>query len=444
MKHSSKKMNRHFIATSIFTTIVVSALFSSCKKNDSPSNNQVSQYSSDVVDKWMGMQLRLIKNTTGVPNQAFGRHYAYAGITALESIVPGLHGNMLTHRKWNGLTGLPTPEHLARYYYPANVNAGLAAINRAMFPNASAADKAAIDSLESALYQSFSGEQSDVLARSVAFGKAVAAAVFNWAETDGSKTVYPAWVLPTGPGKWKPTPPANAAPASPYWGNNRTVITGSIDNTAPPAPTAYSEDPGSDFYKMVKNVYESANAATDDQKAAVLFWKDVPGATSPGHWISITQQVIRQKAARLDKAVFAYAMTGSALNDAAISCWKYKYIHNLVRPITYIREVMGYANWNTHIPTPAHPEYTSGHSVLAAATANTLQRIFGNIGTFTDHTYDYMGFAPRTYNSFVDIAKEGGQSRVWGGIHYQESVDLGLIQGKKVFDNIFSNVHASF
>ena len=195
---------------------------------------------------------------------------------------------------------------------------------------------------------------------------------------------------------------------------------------------------------MVKQVYEVSNAVLMIRKHGRMFWRDVPGATSPGHWLSITQQVIRQKATRLDKAVFAYAMTGAALNDAAISCWKYKYIHNLVRPITYIREVMGYASWNTHIPTPAHPEYTSGHSVLAAATANTLQRIFGNIGSFTDHTYDYMGFAPRTYNSFVDIAKEGGQSRVWGGIHYQESVDLGMIQGKKVFDNIFSNLHTSF
>lgn len=58
------------------------------------------------------------------------------------------------------------------------------------------------------------------------------------------------------------------------------------------------------------------------------------------------------------------------------------------------------------------------------------------IETFTDHTYDYLGYAPRTFGSFRAIGVDAGNSRVYAGIHYQPSVDIGLVQGKKVTDNI--------
>jgi hypothetical protein len=99
---------------------------------------------------------------------------------------------------------------------------------------------------------------------------------------------------------------------------------------------------------------------------------------------------------------------------------------------------MGHSAWNSYIGTPAHPEYSSAHSVLSGAAAAMLQELFGNSGTFTDHTYDYMGFAPRTYTSFTAIAEEAGKSRVYGGIHYQQSVDAGLTEGRKVAANILN------
>jgi membrane-associated phospholipid phosphatase len=169
-----------------------------------------------------------------------------------------------------------------------------------------------------------------------------------------------------------------------------------------------------------------------------IFWRDVPGATSPGHWLSILQQVIRTKPTTLDKAALAYALTGAAINDGLISCFQTKYQYNLVRPITYIREVMGYSAWNTHIGTPAHPEYSSAHASLSAAAAAVLEELFGSSGTFTDHTYDYLGFAPRTYSSFTAIGEEAGLSRLYAGIHYMESITAGLVQGRKVTASIFS------
>jgi hypothetical protein len=439
MQTTSLKFNQRFNAW-FMSTVIALVLFSACRKNEWPHNdNPPASYSSEVIDKWMTMQLRLMKTTTGVPNQAFSRHYAYAGIAALESIAPGLHPSTNAFRKWNGLTGLPVANHSDNYYYPANVNAAMASITRAFYPNATAAEKVSIDSLENALTQSFlTKEPQSRITKSADFGKAVATAVFNWSETDGIKNQGNPYTVPVGIGLWKPTPPAFAAPSGPHWGTNRTVVVNSTKNADVPAAVAYSTDPASPFYKMVKHVYDVSLTLTDAQKTTALFWRDVPGVTSPGHWLSILQQAVKKTNAKLDKAVIAYALSGSAVNDAIITCWKSKYQYNVVRPITYIREVMGHTTWNSFIGTPPHPEYSSGHSSLSAAAAAVLDEIFGNIGTITDRTYEYMGFEARNYSSFMAMAEDASISRVYGGIHYKETVDAGLVQGKKVASNIMS------
>ena len=441
MTTTSYKMNRHSLAYFFLVAFTGTILLVGCKKTDKPNNhhNDVSAHTSDVVDKWMTMQIRLMRNTTGVPNQAFSRPYVYAGIASLESISMGLPANQKWSGRWNGLTGLPVADHSKSYFYPANVNAALAAINKAFFPNASIADKAAIDSLENALSQHFLTTQSQALVDfSAQYGKAVATAVFNWAETDGHKNASAPYSPPVGQGLWVPTAPALANPSTPYWGNNRTVIVGSIANTQPAAPIAYSIQSGSPFFEMVKQVYDASQNLTDDQKAMAMFWRDVPGVTSPGHWLSIVQQAMRNTEASLDRAVLAYALTGAAINDGLISVWQTKYGYSLVRPITYIRDIMNHGGWTSYLTTPPHPEYSSAHAVLSTAAGEVMEKLFGNVGSFTDHTYDYLGFAARTYPSYRAIGKEAGQSRLYAGIHYQQSIDAGVIQGKKVAANIFS------
>jgi hypothetical protein len=440
MATTTFKKNRLSTATLFLITAFSIVSLLSCNKDDIKHHpNKPASYPADVLDKWMTLQLRLMRNATGIPNQGFARHFAYTGVAALESLAPGLPAHASWTKKWNGLTGLPQATPGRKYYYPANINAAMAAINKAMFPNATSIDKAAIDSLEKALDESFHTTQSpSLIAASSSFGKAVADAVFKWAETDGYNIVKP-YNPPVGQGLWVPTAPGFASAATPYWGDNRTIISGSIEGTEPPAPPPYSTDPSSPFYQMVKQVYDVSQTLTDEQKAMAIFWRDVPGATSPGHWLSIVQQVVRQKAVPLDKAALAYALTGVAINDALISCFKYKYQTNLVRPITYIREVMGHTTWTPQITTPAHPEYVSAHANLSGASASVLEKLFGNVGSFTDHTYDYLGFAPRTYSSFTAIGEDAAQSRLYAGIHYQISITAGLLQGRKVADNIFSN-----
>jgi hypothetical protein len=239
-----------------------------------------------------------------------------------------------------------------------------------------------------------------------------------------------------GPGLWVPTSPPPALPAAPFWGNDRRIIANSGDNDAPGAPIPYSTDPTSDFYKEVNDLYQASKVLTTDQMNMALFWRDVPGVSTPGHWMSITQQAIRQSHSRLDKAALAYALTGICLNDAVITVFHYKYVYNQVRPVTYIRGIIGDATWASFIPTPNHPEYPAAHAVVSAAAAEGLTAAFGNIGPLTDHTWDYLGFPARTFNTFRDIGIDAGNSRFYGGIHYQPSINTGLIQGRTVGSNI--------
>ena len=436
------KMNRFSVLSMVILTLTVS-LFS-CIKESVPvvHGKNASSYSSDVIHKWMILQVRLMRNATGIPNQAFSRHYAYSGVAALESLKPGLTGvNNKWNEKWNGLTGLPVAGHKKHYYLPANANAALAAINRAMFPNANATDKAAIDSLESVLKQEFlTKETAAVISNSENFGKSVAAAVFNWAETDGYKNAGNPYTIQVGTGLWKPTAPAFAPPSTPYWGNNRTIIKGSINNTPVNGLPSYSADMESPFYHMVKEVYDSSLVLTNDQKAMALYWRDVPGVTSPGHWLNILQQVIKQKGSSLELSAAAYALTGTALNDVLIRCFQIKYQKLTVRPVTYIHEVLGHTNWTSFIGTPPHPEYISNHAALSVATAAVMEELFGKNQSFTDHTYDYMGLMPRTYSSYAAIGLEAGISRFYAGIHYKKSIEDGNEVGRKVTANIFSKM----
>jgi membrane-associated phospholipid phosphatase len=171
-----------------------------------------------------------------------------------------------------------------------------------------------------------------------------------------------------------------------------------------------------------------------------LFWRDVPGVTSPGHWESVLLQVLEKDGSMLDKAAVAYAFSGIAGNDALISNFKAKYFYHLVRPVTYIRTVLGHPTWSSLLTTPGHPEYPSAHAALSAATAEALTIIFGENYSLTDHTYDYFPMATRTYSSLRAIGEDAGNSRLYAGIHYQPSIDVGFWQGTTVAKNILNKL----
>ena len=142
----------------------------------------------------------------------------------------------------------------------------------------------------------------------------------------------------------------------------------------------------------------------------------------------------------LDMAALSYAGVGIAQHDATIILFTDKYERLVVRPITYIRNVMGHAAWSPYIPTPNHPEYPSGHATTNSAVLGVLTHHFGENFQITLHTYDYLPLPSRSYNSFDEMSKEMSDSRVYGGIHYQLSCENSLVQGKLVAANVIAMV----
>src|SRR5260221_6352222 len=106
MKQFLSILHSRFISRILLYTLLLSGSFISCKKSGNPlrDDDKRHSYPADVVDKWLTLQIRLFKDATGISNGAFSRPFAYAGITAFESSIPGEDS---WKRKYNGLTDLP-------------------------------------------------------------------------------------------------------------------------------------------------------------------------------------------------------------------------------------------------------------------------------------------------------------------------------------------------
>jgi PAP2 superfamily len=420
----------------LFTIVI--AGFSNCKKHNPPNDKK---YPADVANTWMQMHMQLTKTTAGYNSVVSQRSFGYAGVTLYAALFPAI-SNGGSFMPQIGGTDVIADKDRKEYFWPASANAAMAMITREFFESTSPANKFSIDSLEASFNAKFRNEASEKkIQNGIDYGHKVAAAIFGWSKTDGGHEAYkhvvdPSYIPPAGPGLWIPTPPAFAPPVHPHWGANRSFTPNSAALSQPDPPLAYSESDKSSFYAMVNELYTISLSLSHEDTIIAKFWGDIPGNLNvPAHATNIVTQLINAEKMNLYEAAAVYAMHGIALYDAGISVLKTKYTYNLLRPVSYIRNVLQKPLWNTVIPTPAHPEYTAAHAVVSAASATVLEGIFGKNYKFSDHTYDAV-YGTRTFNSFEDYAKEAGRSRVLAGIHYSPSIAAGLIQGRKVGDMV--------
>ena len=179
---------------------------------------------------------------------------------------------------------------------------------------------------------------------------------------------------------------------------------------------------------------------TAEQKAIALFWADSPGQTGtpPGHWVSIMNLIAAQKNLNMAEAAQMYGLVCIALGDAFISCWEAKYRVNLMRPKTYVRQYLNDPTWEPFIKTPPFPEFTSGHSVCSGAASSILTTIFGDVA-FLDNTNNAL-YAPRSFTSFTEAAKEAAVSRLYGGIHFKPATEVGIKQGQLIAQKVLTYI----
>ncbi len=434
------------------------------------------------VAQWMRSSLSFVRSERLGPPVA-SRISAYAGVALYEGYAADAASGLTSlGGQLNGLPALPASA--------APVDGAIAAAEAerlvldSLFRDGFASTRRTIDSLARAQVEArvAAGVSAPTRDASVTHGQALAAAILGWAEKDGFfEQLTKVWTPPVGRDKWvntatpdqyvplmisgetdlvRPSNP-NAAmeleragerfvftnrpkeakpttlpvfnpvkPTAPFWGELRPFVIKDGDECAPPAPPEYSEKPGSAFWKMGKEFFDSISVLTPEKKQVALFWADNPVATgTPGfHWVSVANQMVSRRNLRADQAVELYALMSMSIADAFIGCWKEKYRSNVVRPVTYLQRVFD-KNYQSVFPTPPFPEYTSGHSVQSGAAVAVLERLVGDTISFIDSTQVDVGQPPRPFASFRAARDEVAVSRLYGGAHYLPAIVDGVTQG---------------
>lgn len=297
-----------------------------------------------------------------------------------------------------------------------------------------------------------------VLNDSKAYAHQVADHFGEWMSTDLYKQTrtMPKFPIKPVPGRWQPTPPAYIGGIEPHWDKIRTMVLQSADQFAPAPPPPFDTIPGSDFYQVAREVYDSVRLHDEEYIEVASFWDCNPFVLhsqghvlfgtkkiSPGgHWLGITALAAKKSNLNPMETINAYAWVTIGLWDAFISCWDAKYKSNLVRPETYINNFID-PLWRPLLQTPPFPEHTSGHSVVSQTSAVILTALFGNNFEYDDTVEMEYGLPMRHFDSFLDAASEAAISRLYGGIHYRPAIEEGVKQGQKVGDFILENMETT-
>ncbi len=425
----------------LFLSAVVITLttFNSCQKFDWDWHNHHGgdkSTPSNVATDWYKLQLRiLLERNSALPNGVF---FGYIGIGLYESVRYDIKNSISLSTKLYQMPVMPAKEDNKGYNWQVSANAALASMVHSFYTGLTPANLASIDSLENAYNQKLTpGTSSENFTRSQTFGRSIATAIYNWYLTDNINLSNAGYAPPVFPGAWIPTPPAFVnPPVLPFIGVARTYLSANLTGIVPPFPVPYSEEINSAFYKIVKDVYDVSQTLTIEQKNIALYWVDQGngvGYTPAGHDMSLVTEAIEQTNSNLGVAAEAYAKAGIAERDGAIVCFRSKYTptYNIIRPVSYIQKLIDPA-WLPFISTPPHPEYPAAHSAVTGSVMQAVSGVLGNHVNITDHTYDFRGWAPRSFNSLFAAAEEAGISRLYGGIHYHISINAGLALAREV------------
>ncbi len=372
------------------------------------------------------------------------RIYAYTTIAAYEAAIPSSENYQSLAGQLQGLTVMTTRDSGRSYCHSlASVNA-LLLVAQSMIIS-----EEKITAFREAILAEFrlTGMPDSTFRNSVAFGQKIASEVLAWAAQDRYKQTrsLAKYAVLNDAGSWKPTPPAYMKAIEPSWGKLRTFLIDSLELFKPVPPTPFSADTNSRFYKEAKEVEIAGSQLTAEQIEIANFWDCNPfkmnvnghvmfatKKISPGgHWINITALVCKQSGRNFIQAAEAYAAVSIVLADGFISCWEEKFRSKVIRPETYINQYIS-QSWMPLLQTPPFPEYTSGHSVISAAAAVVLSKLFGDDFSFADSTEVEFGIPVRHFKSFKHAADEAAISRFYGGIHYMPSIVNGMTEGDKL------------
>ncbi len=398
---------------------------------------------------WNGILLDAIRDTGTAP--MYATRLLAIGSMAMLEVVEALDGGPSFDPRWGGMSrgGASMEAAIAQAAY--DVLMGIYAADSGPYRGSDALRAGFAEALEQALAEVPDGRGEQ---RGILLGSCIAQRILAERADDGwNAFVDPAGEIGTAPGDWRPTPAGFANPLAPQWGGVDPWVVMSSDQFMPPPPPALDSDQYVAEYNETKSygAFDSS-VRTADQTEIALFWADGAGTiTPPGHWNEIAGEVAQAEGRTTAEMAALFARLNVALADAAITCWEAKYTFDYWRPVTAIRlgdsdgndATIGDAGWKPLIATPPFPEYTSGHSTFSGAAATILTAEFGEGYAFTTGTTDpALAGVTRSFASFWDAAREAGQSRIYGGIHFQSGNQEGLECGRQIGTWVLANFTA--
>ena len=285
----------------------------------------------------------------------------------------------------------------------------------------------------------------------ISLGHAAARAILAMRSQDGADRAEQHLApQPFKPGRYQPTPSRFDPPIVPGWRDVTPFALRTADQFRPLPPPALGSEQYAQLYDEVKRIGAlHSTQRTSQQTATGKFWSGDALAT----WNEIARNVVNARASDRDRhndlglweSARLFALLDATAADSFISGWEAKFHYLYWRPVTAIRRgdtdgnaaTSTDAEWSPLLPTPAHPEYPSTHSILAAASATVLQCVLGSDAVpFTVSSDKVLFGRTRHFERFSQAANEVALSRLYAGAHFRLANTRGLEQGRRIGSHI--------
>jgi len=244
----------------------------------------------------------------------------------------------------------------------------------------------------------------------------------------------------TAPGQYVPT----VLPAASSWGAVRPFALKSGNQFRPAAPYALTSPEWTKDYNEVKRMGAKAGSARSAEQTEIARFWELTGAAT---YNPLVRQLSAAKGLDVIENARLFALVAMATADAYIAIFDAKYTYNFWRPVTAIRNGDMHGNsaierdpaWEPIIPTPMHPEYPCAHCITQCAAATVLETFFGDAIPAVKLTSTTAPGVTRSFVKLSDYVAEVINARIYDGVHYRMSGEVGAEMGRKIGEYTVQN-----
>ena len=294
---------------------------------------------------------------------------------------------------------------------------------------------------------------SGFVRRGAEIGAAVAREILAWRQSDGWVVpAFPSYSEPPVPGRWQPTPPANAPAAFTHLQQALPMAALSATQFLPsPPPSITTARYTADLNEVKLLGRSDSMARTEEQTTIARLWSAV--GTTTGFfsvWNNVTSDVVRSQSLSLVEAARLFVLVNVSIHDALQTTHASKFVYGVWRPVTAIRAADTDLNagtdpdpeWLPLIVTPPYPSYAGNLVAIAASAARALELASGTNYRPVAITWTQTGALPditRHFRDFSEAVEEAAMARIYGGVHYRFDQDAGHQVGRSVAEFVFAN-----